>query len=211
MPLIQSLMINHIRSHITIYTFMTVLFLTGIVFGAVIVNSMNFVQKQDLFFHLEQFFGQIATQNIMTHGEIFKQSLMYHIKFLLFLFILGISIIGLPIIWILIFLKGLVVGFTVGFIVNQLGINGLVLATLSVAPQNMIIVPIYIGASSLAMIFSVALLEKLFTKRVATSIMLPFSRYLTVYVLLIASTTIGALFEAFIAHEAMQSFIQSIH
>src|SRR5690625_6484851 len=89
-----------------IYTFIIFLFLTGIIFGAFIVNSMNFIQKQDLFFHLEQFFGQIATQKIMTHSDIFKQSFFYHLKYLLFLFILGISIIGLPLIWILLFLKG---------------------------------------------------------------------------------------------------------
>ncbi len=36
--------------------FMIILFLTGITFGAFIVNSMHFVQKQDLFFYLERFF-----------------------------------------------------------------------------------------------------------------------------------------------------------
>src|SRR5690625_66735 len=116
MQLNKNIFINHLREHITIYTFMVILFITGIIFGAIIVNSMNFIQKQDLFFHLEQFFGQIATQKIMTHSDIFKQSFFYHLKYLLFLFILGISIIGLPLIWILLFLKGLVIGFTVGFI-----------------------------------------------------------------------------------------------
>ncbi len=46
----RTLLIDHVREHATIYIFMTILFLTGIIFGAVIVNSMNFIQKQDLFF-----------------------------------------------------------------------------------------------------------------------------------------------------------------
>jgi len=211
MQLNKNIFINHLREHITIYTFMVILFITGIIFGAIIVNSMNFIQKQDLFFHLEQFFGQIATQKIMTHSDIFKQSFFYHLKYLLFLFILGISIIGLPLIWILLFLKGLVIGFTVGFIVNQLGMNGLLLAILSVAPQNLLIVPIYIGASSLAMIFSLILLEKLFAKRISQSIMHPLGKYLSSYAMLIIVTVIAALLEAFVAHEAMQSFIRTIY
>src|SRR5690625_444944 len=211
MQLNKNIFINHLREHITIYTFMVILFITGIIFGAIIVNSMNFIQKQDLFFHLEQFFGQIATQKIMTHSDIFKQCFFYHLKYLLFLFILGISIIGLPLIWILLFLKGLVIGFTVGFIVNQLGMNGLLLAILSVAPQNLLIVPIYIGASSLAMIFSLILLEKLFAKRISQSIMHPLGKYLSSYAMLIIVTVIAALLEAFVAHEAMQSFIRTIY
>lgn len=211
MLLSKNIFINHLREHITIYTFMVILFITGIIFGAIIVNSMNFIQKQDLFFHLEQFFGQIATQKIMSHSDIFKQSFFYHLKYLLFLFILGISIIGLPLIWILLFLKGLVIGFTVGFIVNQLGMNGLLLAALSVAPQNLLIIPIYIGASSLAMIFSLILLEKLFAKRISQSIVHPLGKYMTSYALLIVATVIAALLEAFVAHEAMQSFIRTIY
>lgn len=207
----KNIVINHLREHLTIYTFMIILFITGVIFGAIIVNSMHFVQKQDLFFHLEQFFGQIATQNIMTHGDIFKQSVFYHVKYLLFLFILGISLIGLPLIWVLLFLKGLVIGFTVGFIVNQLGMNGLLLAALSVAPQNLIIIPIYIGASSLAMIFSLTLLEKLFARRVSQSIVQPLGKYMTAYVILIVATVFAALLEAFVAHEAMQSFIRTIY
>lgn len=43
----RALAANHVKTHATIYLFMIILFLTGIVFGAIIVNSMNFVQKQD--------------------------------------------------------------------------------------------------------------------------------------------------------------------
>lgn len=104
---------------------MIILFLTGITFGAFIVNSMHFVQKQDLFFLFRKiFFGEFVTENSINRLEILKGSFLYHVKYLLLIFILGLSVIGLPIVWILLFLKGLVVGFTVGFLVNQLGIKG---------------------------------------------------------------------------------------
>ncbi|KHE73206.1 stage II sporulation protein M, partial [Halobacillus sp. BBL2006] len=38
---------NDLQSHTNIFVFIFVLFIMGMVFGAVIVNSMNFVQKQD--------------------------------------------------------------------------------------------------------------------------------------------------------------------
>src|SRR5690606_16529110 len=94
----------HIKEHATIYIFMVILFLTGIIFGAIIVNSMNFIQRQDLFFFLERYFGQITTDQKIDNHEILKGSFFYHVKYLLLLFILGLSVIGLPIVWIMLFL-----------------------------------------------------------------------------------------------------------
>ncbi|GGA60768.1 stage II sporulation protein M [Ornithinibacillus halotolerans] len=209
----RSDLLDHFRTYATIYVFMIILFLTGIIFGAIIVNSMHFVQKQDLFFYLEQFFGTLSAENPIASSEILKDSIFYHIRYLLLLFVLGLSVIGLPIVWILIFLKGLVVGFSVGFIVNQLGMNGFLLATLSIAPQNIIVIPIYIIAGSLSMIFSISLLNKLFTRKVSLSrpVLAPFVRYITAFAVLVVISFIPAIIEAYISNEAMVSYIKSLY
>lgn len=207
----RTLILNHLKEHATIYLFMIILFLTGIIFGAIIVNSMSFIQKQDLFFYLERFFGQIADDQQIKSGEILKDSFFYHAKYLLLLFVLGLSVIGLPIVWILLFIKGLVVGFSVGFIVNQLGVKGLLLASLSIAPQNIIIIPVYIVAGSLSMIFSLTLLNKLFTRRISHSIFQPFGRYITMFCLLLIGSLVAALLEVYVANGAMESLIKSFY
>lgn len=206
-----TLIVNHLKTHMTIYIFMIILFLTGIIFGAVIVNSMNFVQKQDLFFYLEQFFGKIDNEQQINNSEILKSSFFYHAKYLLLLFILGLTVIGLPIIWILLFLKGVVIGFSVGFIVNQLGLKGLMLASVSIAPQNFIIIPVYIAAGSLSMIFSLILIGKLFTQKVSQPVLQPLGRYITIFFLLLTISFLAALIEAFVANEAMQTLIRSFY
>ncbi len=205
------LLINHVKEHATIYLFMVILFLTGVIFGAILVNSMNFVQKQDLFFYLERFFKQITDNELANYDEIFKNSFFYHIKYLLLLFVLGLSVIGLPLVWILIFLKGLVIGFSVGFMVNQLGMNGLLIATLSIAPQNFLIIPVYIIAGSLAMIFSLTLLSKLFTNKISQPVFQPFGRYVILFSLLAFFASVAALLETFIANEAMQWVVRSFY
>ncbi|SHG66147.1 stage II sporulation protein M [Virgibacillus chiguensis] len=207
----KTLLINHVKEHATIYLFMVILFLTGVIFGAILVNSMNFVQKQDLFFYLERFFKQITDNEQANYDEIFKNSFFYHIKYLLLLFVLGLSVIGLPLVWILIFLKGLVIGFSVGFMVNQLGLNGLLIATLSIAPQNFLIIPVYIVAGSLAMIFSLTLLSKLFTNKIAQPVFQPFGRYVILFSLLALFASVAALLETFIANEAMQWVVRSFY
>ncbi|GGB34018.1 stage II sporulation protein M [Virgibacillus dakarensis] len=207
----RTLAVNHVKEHAAIYLFMIILFLTGVIFGAIIVNSMHFVQKQDLFFYLERFFGQITDKEQIENVEILKESFFYHTKYLLLLFVLGLSVIGLPIVWILLFLKGLVVGFSVGFIVNQLGIKGLALASLAIAPQNFLIIPIYIAAGSLSMIFSLTLLNKLFTNKLSRPILQPFGKYVTIFSLLLGLSIVAAGMEAFVSNEAMEALIKSLY
>ncbi len=207
----KTLVVNHVKEHATIYIFMVILFLTGIIFGSIIVNSMNFVQKQDLFFYLERFFGQISHEQHIENKEILKDSFFYHAKYLILLFILGLSVIGLPVVWILLFLKGLVVGFSVGFIVNQLGLQGLLLASLSIAPQNFFFLFIYIIAGSLSMIFSLTLMRKLFTRKFSHPVLQPFGQYITVFSLLLVCSFLAAILEAFVANEAMSSLIKSLY
>lgn len=198
---------NHFKEHVTIYVFMIILFLTGVIFGSILVNSMSFVQKQDLLFYLERFFGQIKGDSPIDKNEILKSSFLYHVKYLFLLLILGLSVIGLPIVWIFLFLKGLVVGFSVGFIVNQLGMKGFFLASLSIAPQNILIIPIYIIAGSISMIFSLKLLRKLFSQRVSQPIFRPLLSYIVVFLILIVSSFFGAILEAYVANSALESLV----
>ncbi|MDY0405645.1 stage II sporulation protein M [Virgibacillus sp. 179-BFC.A HS] len=204
--------IDYIKNNASVYTFMVILFFTGIIFGAVIVNSMNFVQKHDLFFYLERFFGEISNNQHIERVDILKESFFYHLKYLLLMFILGFSVIGLPVVWLLLFLKGIVVGFSVGFIVNQLGMQGLVLSALSIAPQNLVVIPVYIVAGSLSMIFSLALINKLFSRRFSpTPVFHSFGKYFTIFLGLVLLSFGAAAIEAYIANGAMVSIIKSFY
>ncbi|WP_026570056.1 MULTISPECIES: stage II sporulation protein M [Sediminibacillus] len=207
----RNLIANHIREHAAIYFFMLILFLIGIIFGAVIVNSMNFVQREDLFFYLDRFFGQMIDGTVADSQEVLKSSVFYHLKYLLLLFILGLSIIGLPVIWIMLFVKGLVVGFSVGFFVNQMGWKGLLFAAASIAPQNLLIIPVYLIAGSLAMIFSLTLLRKLFTRRSQQPILQPFAKYSMSFVTLLLFIAVASLVESFVSKPAMQLVIEWIY
>lgn len=205
----RQLLFDHVKTNITIYLFITTLLVTGIVFGAIIVNSMNFVQKQDLFFHVNQFFTKLNNGESIISKDIFKKSFSFHVQYLALILLLGLTIIGIPLIWLLVFLKGLVIGFSVGFIVNQLGFKGLLLATVSIAPQNIIIIPVYIVAASLANIFSLLLFQKIMSRTISIPMGRPFIQYMTAFAILIIGAIVGSLIETFIAYEAVKITIQT--
>lgn len=202
---------NHIQTHAIIYLFMCILLLTGIIFGAVLVNSMNFIQKQDLFFYLERFFNHILDEQDVDRFTLWKDSFYYHLKYLLLLFVLGLSVIGLPIIWILLFIKGLVIGFSVGFIVNQLGSEGLLFASLTIVPHNLIVIPIYIFAGTMAMLFSLFILRKIFSRRNADSLWQPFVNYIIIFSMLIILSIGASLVEVYVSGALMEALIKSFY
>ena len=79
----------------------------------------------------------------------FSKVFFHNIKYMGVIWILGISIIGLPVMLILLFLKGMVIGFTVGFLVNQMGWSGFLLSFVSVLPQNIFIIPVFLSVMQL--------------------------------------------------------------
>jgi stage II sporulation protein M len=201
----------HIKEHSSIYLFITVLFMMGIVFGAIVVNSLSISQKQDLYLYLSRFFGQVTQGEFANANDLFVQSYLHHIKYIGLMWILGISIIGLPIILILLFLKGIVVGFTVGFLVNQLGWQGFLLSFVSVLPQNLIIIPSFIIIGTIAVAFSLRLISQIIAKRTNLPFIQLFTRYTGVAVIICCLVAAASAFEAYSSPLLMKQVVEVIN
>jgi stage II sporulation protein M len=206
-------LIQHVQAHSSIYLFIITLFLMGIIFGAIVVNSLSFAQKEDLYFYLSKFFSEIEGGRITSAEELFRQSFLHNVKYLGLIWILGISIIGLPLIFVLLFMKGVVVGFSVGFLVNQMGWSGFLLSFVSVLPQNIIIIPAFIFIGVISASFSLTLIRKIFVRHSASMQfqIIPFlSRYVIFFVIAVGIVTIAASIEAYLSPNLMEAVISRI-
>ncbi len=157
---------NHIEQYSSFYIFHTVLLIMGVIFGAIVVNSLSTTQKDDLFYFINEFFSQLKSGEVLAPKETFLHSLSYNSKYVGLMWILGITMIGLPIILLLLFLKGMVIGFTIGFFVQQMGWKGFLLSFVSVLPQNLIIIPVFIVVAVISVSFALQLIKKLFVKSI---------------------------------------------
>ncbi len=203
---------QHFKEQSSIYLFVFVLFLMGVIFGAIIVNSMNLSQKEDLYYYLNRFFGQVAEGKIASSAEMFQQSFFHNIKYLGLMWILGISIIGVPVILVMLFIKGMVVGFTVGFLVNQLGLKGFLLSFISVLPQNILLIPAFIIMCSVAISFTLKIIKQLFVKR-TSNVESPFSlflRYVTIFLFIGVLAMVASGFEAYASPFLMQNVVEIV-
>ncbi|WP_425387226.1 stage II sporulation protein M [Alteribacter aurantiacus] len=198
---------NHIEENRSIYVFSIVLLMMGVIFGAIIVNSLSISQKTDLYTYLTQFFGQVEKGEMASSEDAFIQTLAHYSKYLGLMWFLGLSVIGLPIILILLFLKGLVIGFTVGFLVSQMGFDGFVLAFAAIFPQNMILVPVFIIVATVSISFSLKICRQIIRKGYE-----PIFQHFTAYSLFLLITgaviTVMSGYEAYVSPILLRSVVQ---
>jgi stage II sporulation protein M len=145
--------VGYLRANAGVYIFCLVIFSIGIIFGALAIRALRDDQKAELIDYLQVFLrGLVRTGQPQGGTTVLKQSLGTQLKTAGFIWLLGLTVIGLPAVALAVFMRGFIVGFTVGFLVQQLGYKGIVFVVFSVLPQNLIAVPaiLIIGASALS-------------------------------------------------------------
>lgn len=198
---------KHIQEHSPMYIFHTVLFIMGVVFGAILVNSLSVTQKDDLFYILSEFFHQLKQDQRIQPQEVFWHSLSYNGKYIGLMWVLGISMIGLPLILVLLFLKGVVIGFTVGFLVQQTGWKGFFLSVVSVLPQNLVIIPVFIAVAVVSVNFSMRMIKKLFVKTTYRPFTPVFIEYCLFFGVAILFLSVAAFIEGYITPVFMKGLL----
>lgn len=194
---------EYMRENQSLYVFTSVLFAMGVIFGSLIVGSLPPSQNQELLGFLQYFFS-----NIKEHGGTdttlhFQQALGYYIRVIAMMWIFGLSIIGVPVILLLLFMKGTVVGFTVGFLVQQFQWDGVTFSLMGVLPQNMLVVPALMIAGVAGVSFSLRLVRtRLVSKR--GEVFPYFVSYTFLSAAMFGVLVIAALFETFVSPQLMQ-------
>ncbi|ACL69443.1 stage II sporulation protein M [Halothermothrix orenii] len=150
----NNVMINFFRKRLPVLIFVIIIFLAGIFSGAVMINSVDFSVRQNLFSYVNNFlkeFNSLGYSSTTLAG----QSIKFNLLSIFLIWAFGLSLILMPLIPILVFFKGFVLGFTVGFMVNEFNFKGILMAIVSILPQNLIIVPVYTLAGMMGIYFSI--------------------------------------------------------
>lgn len=198
---------RHIHGNLVIYFIVIMFLLIGISAGAFTVKALSDVQKQELIGYLRSFF-QFINENSYDTFSILKQSLLNNIQTGVLIWLLGITIVGIPFILLLISLRGFIIGFTVGFLVEQMGIQGLFFALCAILPQNILIIPCLISIAVIGISFSLMIIKNKLMKTYKTDMMRQFVIYSTIIACLFSIILLGALVESYITPILMK-FVSS--
>lgn len=195
-------LIQHFKENILMYLIVFFFLVSGTIMGSIAVKALDSVQKENLINYLTIFFKNTDINEI-DESTAFKQALLSNIKISLLIWILGVTVIGIPLILLLIAFRGFVLGFTVAFLVDELGLKGVIFSILALLPQNIVNIPVIIILGVTAISFSLFL----FRRKRQINLLQVFLCYIVIGIFLNAFFLVGSLIEAYITPVFMKLII----
>lgn len=197
---------KYIRDNFIIYLLVVSMFLGGIVTGALMVKALPVIQVEELNEYLYFFISGFGSEIQLAPQEIFRESINNNLKYIFLLWIAGASVIGFPIILFLFFLRGFILGFTVGFLVNQIALKGMFFAAAAILPHNLLIIPVLIAAGVTGLSYSLNIIKLRWNRRKFNISQLLFI-YSAVMFVMVFFMLVGSLIEACITPVFMSYII----
>lgn len=141
------------------YLVILLLFTLGIAAGVLGVQRLQADQAQELSIYLDQFMmqaGVIEVDTVKAMQDVFYRDIVV----ILAVYLLGLTVIGIPVILGIIFTRGFVLGYTVSFLASEKSIQGIALVCAAVLPQNLILIPTLLLAGVASLSFAVLLARR---------------------------------------------------
>lgn len=195
--LIYSSINKHIQDNFWLYVVSIFCLCTGIVLGIYSVKYMGTIDKNDLSSYITGFTSSFK-DNGVQYKAIFFQTLKNNLPIIVITWFLGLTMIGLPVIIIIDLIKGFTLGFTISFMINSIGINGIWVSIIGIIPQNIIYIPCILFTSVIAMQFSLELLKDRGTKKWTSNIGMRISGYSITFVIASLFMVLGFSIESYI-------------
>jgi stage II sporulation protein M len=187
---------NHFRDNLILYVLLSSFMVVGILLGSSSVKSLNSEQINSLGDYFNNFVSTFPTLQIQPE-VLTTASFAANIKLLLLIWFLGLTVLGVPIIFLAITVKGFYLGFTAGFIIQEKGLRGILFTAITLLPQNFLIIPSLVIAGVVAASFSLWLLRGRF-KNPYSKISQMFFSYTFVFCILGIVTTCGSFLEGYV-------------
>ena len=178
-----------------LYLIVIVVFSVGILFGSLGANTLQADQTQELHQYLQSFLSQAAQLDI-DKGQAAKGALYDNIIVVVVMYFLGLTIICLPLVLAYIFIRGFILGFSIGFLTMDKELHGFLVILVAMLPHNVFFIPAMIIGGTASLSFSILLIKRFFNSR--TIIWPAFLSYTLIMLGVLAAFVLAALTEAYV-------------
>jgi stage II sporulation protein M len=142
------------------FLFLAGVSLCGLLFGGVVAGQLNSGDAYVLGRQLELLLNTAANHQLAAPSDLWWQRAFHDTELLGLLWLFGISVMGLPLVTIAVFLRSFTVGFTAAFTILSLGWKGVWAVTLLIFAHQLLSLPAVVLAGCAAIRFSGALLQR---------------------------------------------------
>lgn len=196
---------QHISANRWQYTLIALIFTAGLIIGNYKVPGLEGGVRNHLLDLLNNYL-QAESQDSMNGTTLLFYAFLNQAKSIIGIWFLGLTVIGMPLILALVFLKGFSLGFTIGFLVQEKAGAGILIAILSILPQNLVYIPLLIIWSVVGVNFSVFIATG--RQGRAGSLGRALASYVMLMLVFLLILLIGAFIEAYFSPWFLQSFVK---
>ncbi|MBP3461459.1 MAG: stage II sporulation protein M [Bacilli bacterium] len=173
-------------------------FISGVIFITIISKSDQTLVKE----YINDYFNNI---NKINYLDVFKNTFLESLSFIIIVWLLGMSVIGIPINVFYYFIKSFIIGFSISSFILTYKIKGCLYAFLYIVPHNIINLIIYTILIYFTINFSLTLIYAIFKKK-NINFKIIMNKYVNILFLSLGLILITSIYETFVVPNLIKLF-----
>ena len=142
---VKDLILRHIYENFKLYLIVIIIFIIGIVAGVIFINNVNGEQATEIQNYITEFINLLKQDYHIDTGLLLKKSLSDNLILIITMWLLGSTVIGIPIVMGIVLFRGFCIGYSVSAIIATLGVQkGILFFTVTMLLHNLIFIPVII-------------------------------------------------------------------
>jgi len=161
---LKTLLGQYLRERWMSYLWVLLLYFSGYILGALGPGALESGQKEELTRLVDHFWQNLSSLDV-DRSRYFWSLVLEQGRSLFLLFLGGLFVLTLPLVWLVIFLRGFALGFTAAFLTAEKAAIGALLALVALLPQNLFFLPMYWAAAVSSQRFAIYWLKSRLGRR----------------------------------------------
>lgn len=186
---------SNIKTNKNMLIFLSIIGIIGIIIGTILNIALNSDDNKLVSESLNNFIYNIQNNNLDYKGS-FLNSLFSNLGYIILMWLLGISVIGLPITLFIFFTKTFIIGFSISSIIVNYKLKGCLLALAYIFPHMIINIFVYMFLTMYSISLSLKIIQTIIKKQ-SLDFKLIMNTYLKVFLIVLISIFITSAMEIF--------------
>lgn len=142
---IKDAILRHLYENIKLYIIVTIIFVIGITTGVIFINNITGEEATEIQSYITEFINLLKQGYHVDTGALLKKSLSDNLILILVMWLLGSTVVGIPIVIGIVLFRGFCIGYSVSAIIATLGVQkGILFFIVTMLLHNLIFIPVII-------------------------------------------------------------------
>lgn len=133
---------EHIQKNLKQYLIISIIFIIGILLGVIFINNVNTNEQKEISEYLNSFINALKSDYTIDTSTLLRSTIINNAILAIALWFIGSTVVGIPIVYGIIGVRGFSLGYTIAAIVATFGTwKGIIFGILTLFFQNIIFIP----------------------------------------------------------------------